>query len=1040
MPRQALHASGLAFSIAASLILTAHAPQVVAQQASDANARFQALYDAAKYDAAASYAQSVLAQQRTPNTRATWMHNLAMAYDGAGRYKDAEPVYWQSLALLEQALGKEHANVALSLSNLANTLSNLGKYAEAEQAYRRSIAIRQKIGGPDNPELIANLIGLAGVYYAQGKYADVEPLYVRSLAIVRKVMGQDNEVLAAILSNLGALYQAQGRYEQAESNYLQALRMREKLRGKEHPDVAQVLDNLAGLDTQRGHYVDAVRRYQRALGIQQAAFGNSHPDVGMTLHNLAALYMSQGRLADGERLANEALDIWRKFGADKPERLATSLSNLADIKRRRGDFADSEAIEREALRVQTRAFGDDYAANAELIANIAIAAAGQKRFDESDKLQSEAIARLEKAYGPNHPKLVTAINFLVAARLVGDRLAGCEALAGRSVAIAEANATDYESLFHSYNLRARVFWEEGKRDAALADLQRAMDLADRQRTATAGLEFEQSTALGNLAHVYARGAVWQAKCGRGGEALECAERGKARGLLTQMELSGTDLLAGISAAEAGKLRDREAKARVRLASLQSYYRSVDQGTQSPGQPQRAELQRVAKEIVQAQADYMEACRDIRNASINYRLAVGKNRKSVALVDLQRSLTAVEGLLLEYVSDEEETSLIIVPPSGEPKAVALTVNKDLAGVLGIEPGDLTEEKLGRVLAWNDRPIAKAFTAKPPTGKLLERLEGLWKLLVPEAERSLITSGSLKHLVIVPDGALDKISFETLVVERRSAPQYLLDVSPPISYAPSATVFDNLSHRQPAALATDRQPVLTVVDPLYGAAASSDVTDAAAQLTSRSRYAVAGGRLQPLPSTRKESVWLADNFKQQGIAVARLDRGLATEANVRANIAGRQIVHLACHGIADEELGNTFGALALTPGKHASASAADDGYLTLGEIYELNLKNCELAILSACDTNYGPDQKGEGTWAVSRGFLVAGCRHVVASNWLVDDEAAASLISYFSGGVAKGEKALQVNYAESLQAAKRWVREQDKWQSPYYWGTFVLVGAN
>jgi len=29
---------------------------------------------------------------------------------------------------------------------------------------------------------------------------------------------------------------------------------------------------------------------------------------------------------------------------------------------------------------------------------------------------------------------------------------------------------------------------------------------------------------------------------------------------------------------------------------------------------------------------------------------------------------------------------------------------------------------------------------------------------------------------------------------------------------------------------------------------------------------------------------------------------------------------------------------------------------------------------------------------------------------------------------------------LQSAKRWVRAQEKWQSPYYWGTFVLLGPN
>src|SRR6185503_16267466 len=109
----------------------------------------------------------------------------------------------------------------------------------------------------------------------------------------------------------------------------------------------------------------------------------------------------------------------------------------------------------------------------------------------------------------------------------------------------------------------------------------------------------------------------------------------------------------------------------------------------------------------------------------------------------------------------------------------------------------------------------------------------------------------------------------------------------------------------------------------------------------------------------------------------------------------------HGLVDQSYGNLFGALAVTPGPAGAADPADDGFLTLAEIYELVLHAAELSILSACDTNYGPQQQGEGVWSLARGFLVAGSKRVVASNWLVDDEAAATLIYYFANNVAQGE---------------------------------------
>jgi len=64
------------------------------------------------------------------------------------------------------------------------------------------------------------------------------------------------------------------------------------------------------------------------------------------------------------------------------------------------------------------------------------------------------------------------------------------------------------------------------------------------------------------------------------------------------------------------------------------------------------------------------------------------------------------------------------------------------------------------------------------------------------------------------------------------------------------------------------------------------------------------------------------------------------------------------------------------------------------------------------NCGREQRGEGVWSLSRGFLAAGARRVVASNWLVDDEAAASLVSVFCGAVAKREHDGALDYAESL----------------------------
>ena len=322
------------------------------------------------------------------------------------------------------------------------------------------------------------------------------------------------------------------------------------------------------------------------------------------------------------------------------------------------------------------------------------------------------------------------------------------------------------------------------------------------------------------------------------------------------------------------------------------------------------------------------------------------------------------------------------------------------------------------------------------QLVPKLAVLWNQLIPDGERQSIVQGNYQRLIIIPDGGLATLPFEALVVEQSQTPVYALDVAPPIQYAPSATILHNLATRPLAPITDDRAPVLTVGDPTYQKSGPSTNTTG---LEPGARYGRLGGNLEQLPFSGLEARWVSQIFKKYGVKTGTLVKEKATELNVTFNVPGRRIVHLACHGLMDQSHGNLFGALAFTSGH--SSHAGNDGYLSLAEIYDLDMKGCELTILSACDTNFGPTQKGEGVWAISRGFLVAGSRRVVASNWIVDDRAAASLISFFCGGLARAQgRGETPDYAAKLCDAKKWVRDQQRWSSPYYWATFVLVGPN
>jgi len=93
-----------------------------------------------------------------------------------------------------------------------------------------------------------------------------------------------------------------------------------------------------------------------------------------------------------------------------------------------------------------------------------------------------------------------------------------------------------------------------------------------------------------------------------------------------------------------------------------------------------------------------------------------------------------------------------------------------------------------------------------------------------------------------------------------------------------------------------------------------------------------------------------------------------------------------------------------------------------------------VLSACQTALGKEIRGEGLVGLTRAFMYAGAARVVASLWSVDDEATAELMArFYQGMLGDG-----LRPAAALREAQISLRRERRWRSPYYWGSFVLLG--
>jgi CHAT domain-containing protein len=118
----------------------------------------------------------------------------------------------------------------------------------------------------------------------------------------------------------------------------------------------------------------------------------------------------------------------------------------------------------------------------------------------------------------------------------------------------------------------------------------------------------------------------------------------------------------------------------------------------------------------------------------------------------------------------------------------------------------------------------------------------------------------------------------------------------------------------------------------------------------------------------------------------------------------------------------------------------GLVTAQDIAALDLSNCELAVLSACDTNVGVQHAGQGVASLQKALHMAGARTVITSLWKVPDEATKELMVEFYRRiwVEREPKARALWGAKTkLRAAK------DERGAPKYttrdWGAWVLTGA-
>ncbi|HEV7681495.1 MAG TPA: CHAT domain-containing protein [Pyrinomonadaceae bacterium] len=622
-----------------------------------------------------------------------------------------------------------------------------------------------------------------------------------------------------------------------------------------------------------------------------------------------------------------------------------------------------------------------------------------------------SIGDLLSSYGEKRTALVSYTRALRLIKLAGDR--------DREISIL-------------YEL-GRLARDAGRLEDARSQIEQAIKLIETVRVAVASPDLRSSyfASVHQNYELYIE-ILMQLDRQRPGSgyaalALQASESARARGLIEVLLEARADLGQGIGA----KLLEEQHELQEALAAKERSQMQLASSLQT--QEEAAQLASEISELT-ARDQILEA--QIRQQDPRY--AAIAQPKPLALEQIQAEL-GDEDMLLEYALGDEKSYLWAVTKDSL-KSYELP-SRAIIGGLTREVYDLltTREHVGQEPNYETQVTRSDATY---TEKALALSRMLLAPVAPELWK--------RRLLIIPDGVLQYLPFEALPdpnadLSETVAGDRLAGNEPPFLISnhevvnlPSISVLA-AGRRHPAKVDFREKMVTIVADPVFerddprvrnrkGQQPEAEAGDLVGALRDFEGF----GNGKDIPRLRytldEANAILKLVASNQGHAAIGFDADRASVLN--SQIEHYQIVHFATHSLINDSQPQLSGILLSMVDRRG---VPQNGFLQLRDIYNLNL-SAKLVVLSACSTGLGKDVKGEGLIGLTRGFMHAGAKSVVASLWKVDDRATAELMTRFYTAMFRDN----LPPAAALRVAKESLRREKRWHAPYYWAAFVLQG--
>ena len=289
--------------------------------------------------------------------------------------------------------------------------------------------------------------------------------------------------------------------------------------------------------------------------------------------------------------------------------------------------------------------------------------------------------------------------------------------------------------------------------------------------------------------------------------------------------------------------------------------------------------------------------------------------------------------------------------------------------------------------------------------------------------------VRQLLIVPDDALYEIPFAALVTSLAGRPPVYMVERFVTQVLPGAILGLSPASRP------NNSTFLGVADPVYNTA------DPRWQNRYRSRFftlfpavlAAADPALPRLPGSAREAAVCARAWSG-GVTGARLLTGLDASRSGVLDAVGRgpAAVHFSVH-VTQPEGHPEDGSIALSLEPDGTT-----GVLSPADISALKL-NVSLVVISACNSGRGRILPSAGLLGLTRAWMLAGARSVVASLWPVPDDSGGLFAHFYAEFRPRLDSPSKWDAAFALRKAQLECLRAGSWRAePRYWAAFFAMG--